>query len=51
MLEWWAEELRAVLAAGDGLAAITVTEVTPKNAAAEDGLLERFAESLVAAIA
>ena len=40
-----------VLAAGDGLAAITVTEVTPKNAAAEDGLLERFAESLVAAIA
>jgi arginase len=39
-----------VLAAGDGLAAITVTEINPKNAAAEDGLLERFAESLAAAI-
>ena len=39
-----------VLAAGDGLAAITVTEINTKNAAAEDGLLERFAESLAAAI-
>jgi arginase len=39
-----------VLAAGDGLAAITVTEFNPKNAAAEDGLLERFAKSLAAAI-
>jgi arginase len=39
-----------VLAAGDSLAAITVTEINPKNAAAEDGLLERFAESLAAAI-
>jgi arginase len=40
-----------VLAAGHGLAAITVTEFNPKNAAVEDGLLERFAESLAAAIA
>lgn len=39
-----------VLAAGDGLAAITVTEINPKNAASDDGLLERFAESLAAAI-
>jgi arginase len=39
-----------VLVAGDGLAAITVTELNPKNAAAEDGLLERFVESLTAAI-
>jgi arginase len=38
-----------VLAAGHGLAAITVTELNPKNAAVEDGLLERFAESLAAA--
>jgi arginase len=40
-----------VLATGHGLAAITVTEITPMNAAAEDGLLERFAESLAVAIA
>jgi len=40
-----------VLAAGEGLVAITVTELNPKNAAAEDGLLERFTESLAAAIA
>ena len=39
-----------VLAAGDGLAAITVTELTPRNAAAEDGLLGRFARSLAEAI-
>ena len=45
--------LRALkaLAAGHSLPAITVTELNPKNAAAEDGLLERFAESLAAAIA
>jgi arginase len=40
-----------VLAAGRGLAAITITELNPKNAAVEDGLLESFAESLAAAIA
>jgi ethanolamine utilization microcompartment shell protein EutS len=40
-----------VLAVVQGLAAITVTELNPKNAAVEDGLLERFAESLAAAIA
>ena len=40
-----------VLAAGDGLAAITVTEINPKNAAAEDGLLGRFVGALAAAIA
>ncbi len=40
-----------VLAAGHGLAAITVTEINPKNAAAEDSLLERFAESLAGALA
>jgi ethanolamine utilization microcompartment shell protein EutS len=39
-----------VLAAGGGLAAITVTEITPKNAAVEDGLLERFVGSLATAI-
>jgi arginase len=40
-----------VLAARDGLAAITVTEINPKNAAVEDGLLERFAESLAGVLA
>lgn len=39
-----------VLAAGGGLAAITVTEITPKNAAVEDGLLDRFVGSLATAI-
>jgi arginase len=39
------EMLRAlrVLASGPGLAAITLAELNPHNAAADDGLLERFA--------
>jgi arginase len=40
-----------VLASGPGLAAITLAELTPRNAAVEEGLLERFAQSLAAAIA
>jgi arginase len=39
-----------VLASGPGLVAITLTELNPHNAAADDGLLERFATSLAAAI-
>jgi arginase len=40
-----------VLTSGPGLAAITLAELTPRNAAVEEGLLERFAQSLAAAIA
>jgi arginase len=40
-----------VLASGDGLAALTVAELTPRNAAVEDGLLERFAAELAVAVA
>jgi arginase family enzyme len=42
------EMLRAlrVLASGPGLVAITLAELNPHNAAADDGLLERFAASL-----
>jgi arginase len=39
-----------VLASGPGLVAITLAELNPHNAAADDGLLEHFATSLVAAI-
>jgi arginase len=39
-----------VLASGPGLAAITLTELTPHNAAADEGLLERFAASFASAI-
>jgi arginase len=38
------------LASGPGLVAITLTEVNPHNAAADDGLLERFAASFANAI-
>jgi hypothetical protein len=41
----------AVLASGPGLVAITVAEINPHNAAADDGLLERFAASFADAIA
>jgi len=46
------EMLRAlkVLAAGPGLVAITLAELNPHNAAADDGLLERFAAALADAI-
>ena len=46
------EMLRAlkVLASGPGLVAITLAELNPHNAAADDGLLERFAASLADAI-
>jgi arginase len=46
------EMLRAlkVLASGPGLVAITLAEVNPHNAAADDGLLERFAAALADAI-
>jgi arginase len=46
------EMLRAlkVLASGPGLVAITVAELNPHNAAADDGLLERFAAALADAI-
>jgi arginase len=40
----------AVLASGPGLAAITLTEINPHNAAADDGLLVRFAAAFAAAI-
>jgi arginase len=42
------EMLRAlrVLASGPGLVAITLAELNPHNAAADDGLLERFAAAL-----
>jgi hypothetical protein len=36
--------------AAPGLVAITLTELNPHNAAADDGLLERFAASFAAAI-
>ena len=36
-----------VLASGPGLVAITLTELNPHNAAADEGLLERFADSFV----
>jgi arginase len=39
-----------VLASGDGLAAITLTELNPHNAAADHGLLQRFATGLAGAI-
>jgi arginase len=35
-----------VLASGPGLVAITLAELNPHNAAADDGSLERFAASL-----
>jgi arginase len=38
------------LVASDRLAALTVTELNPQHAAADDGLLERFASSLAAAL-
>jgi arginase len=46
------EMLRAlrVLAAGPGLVAITLAELNPHNAAADDGLLERFAAAFADAI-
>jgi arginase len=46
------EMLRAlqVLASGPGLVAITLAELNPHNAAADDGLLERFAAWLADAI-
>jgi arginase len=46
------EMLRAltVLASGPGLVAITLAELNPHNAAADDGLLERFAGALADAI-
>jgi arginase family enzyme len=46
------EMLRAlkVLASGPGLVAITLAEVNPHNAAADDGLLERFTAALADAI-
>jgi arginase len=46
------EMLRAlsVLAAGSGLVAITLAELNPHNASAEDGLLERFSTSFAHAI-
>jgi arginase len=39
-----------VLASDPGLVAITLTELTPHNAESDDGLLERFAAALAAAI-
>ena len=39
-----------VLASGPGLVAITLTELNPHNAAADDGLLERFVGSFADAI-
>jgi arginase len=39
-----------VLASGPGLVAITLAELNPHNAAADEGLLERFAASLADAI-
>ena len=46
------ETLRSlkVLASGPGLVAITLTELNPHNAAADPGLLERFAASFADAI-
>jgi arginase len=46
------EMLRAlrVLASGPGLVAVTLAELNPHNAAADDGLLERFAAALADAI-
>jgi arginase len=46
------EMLRAlkVLASGPGLVAITLTELNPHNAAADDGLLERFVVSFAEAL-
>jgi arginase len=39
-----------ILASGPGLVAITLTELNPHNAAADDGLLERFVASFAGAI-
>jgi arginase len=39
-----------VLASGPGLLAITLTELNPHNAAADDGLLERFTASFAEAV-
>lgn len=40
-----------VLAAGSGLVAVTLAELTPRNAAVEEGLIQRFTASFVSAIA
>jgi hypothetical protein len=40
----------ATIASGSGLAAITLTELNPHNAAVDAGLLERFAASFAQAI-
>jgi arginase family enzyme len=39
-----------ILTSGAGLVAITLTELNPHNAAADDGLLERFAASFADAM-
>jgi arginase len=39
-----------ILASAPGLIALTLAELNPHNAAAEDGLLDRFAASFAAAI-
>jgi arginase len=39
-----------VLASGGGVVALTLAELTPRNAAVEDGLLERFTASFATAI-
>jgi arginase len=39
-----------ILASGSGLVAITLTELNPHNAAADDGLLERFVASFADAL-
>lgn len=39
-----------VLASGPGLVAIILAELNPHNAAADDGLLERFAAAFAHAI-
>lgn len=39
-----------VMASGSGLAAIALAELTPRNAAVEEGLLERFTASFAATI-
>lgn len=39
-----------ILTSGPGLVAITLTQLNPHNAAADDGLLQRFAASLAEAI-
>ena len=39
-----------VLASGPGLVAITLAELNPHNATADEGLLERFTASFASAI-